>query len=102
MENWVIIKIAGKQYKVAEGDTIEVDKLGKEKGPISFDEVLLVKKDNGLAIGKPLVDKAKVKGQILEDFKGKKIRVVKFKSKSRYLRIRGHRQSRTRELIKKI
>ena len=97
-----MIRSGGKQYKVTEGDIIEVEKIAKENGPISFDEVLLVNKDSNLIIGKPLVEKAKVKGQILENFKGKKIRVVKFKSKSRYLRTRGHRQQKTRVKIEKI
>lgn len=102
MENWAVIQTGGKQYKVAEGDVIEVEKMGQDKGPISFSEVLLVKKNNNLVIGKPFIEKAKVKGQILENFKGKKIRVIKFKSKSRYSRTRGHRQQKTRIKIEKI
>jgi len=102
MVNWAVIKTGGKQYKVAEGDVIEVEKIGQGSGPITFDEVLLVKNDDNLIIGKPLVEKAKVKGQILGNFKGKKIRVVKFKSKSRYTRTRGHRQQKTKVKIEKI
>ena len=102
MENWVVIRTGGKQYKVAEGDIIEVEKIGQDKGPISFSEVLLIKKENNLTMGKPLVEKAKVRGQILELFKSKKIRIVKFKSKSRYLRTRGHRQQKTKVKIEKI
>lgn len=102
MENWVVIKTGGKQYKVSEDDIIEVEKIGQDKGPITFDEVMLVKKENNLVIGKPFVEKAKVKGQILENFKSKKIRIVKFKSKSRYLRTRGHRQQKTKVKIEKI
>jgi len=102
MNDWAVITTGGKQYKVVEGDVIEVEKIGQGSGPISFDEVLLVKKDNDLVIGKPMVEKAKVKGQVLGNFKGKKIRVVKFKSKSRYLRTRGHRQEKTKVKIEKI
>jgi len=55
-----------------------------------------------VTVGTPLVDKAKVSGKIVETFKDKKIRVVKFKSKSRYMRTRGHRQAKTKVLIEKI
>lgn len=105
MNGWAVIKTGGKQYKVAEGDTIVVEKLkkdGKSKDNISFDEVLLVKNEKGLVIGRPLVPNAKVKAKFLRDFKDKKIRVVKFKSKSRYLRTSGHRQTKTSVLIEKI
>lgn len=102
MSAWAIVKIAGKQYKVAEGDTITVDKIGKTEGSISLGDVLLVKGDKTLSIGKPLVEKATIKAKILGEFKDKKIRVVKFRSKSRYTRTRGHRQLMTKLLIEKI
>ena len=99
---WAVIKTGGKQYKVAPGDIIEIENLKKDKGPITFNEVLLINEGGKVVIGKPLVEKAKVQGQIHENFKGKKIRVVKFKSKSRYLRTYGHRQQKTRVKIEKI
>lgn len=103
MDTWAVIKSGGKQYKVAEGDKIALDRINPDaKGNISFVEVLLVKNDKDLTIGKPLVEKAKVQGKVLEDFRGEKIRVVKFKPKSKYLRTTGHRQSLTRVLIEKI
>ena len=102
MGTWAIVKISGKQYKVAEGDTIAVDKIIGKSGSISIDDVLLIKNEKSLAIGKPLVEKAKVKAKILGDFKDKKIRVVKFRPKSRYTRTRGHRQQKTKVLIEKI
>lgn len=103
MKTWAIIKTGGKQYKVAEGDTIAVEKLQVNSQSIfSFDEVLLVSNDGKLQIGRPYIEKAKVKAKILEDFKDKKIRVVKFKSKSRYLKVRGHRQKKTKVLIDEI
>ena|SRR3990172_12452609 len=103
MDTWAVIKSGGKQYKVAEGDKIAVDKIQPDsKGNISFSDVLLIKKDKDLLLGKPYLEKAKVQAKVIEDFKDKKIRVVKFKPKSKYLRTRGHRQSMTRVLIEKI
>lgn len=103
MTSWAVVKIGGKQYKVSEGETLNVDKLNKNgQSDIVFDEVLALSSDKDFKIGKPYVEKAKVKSKVLETFKDKKVRVVKFKSKSRYLRTRGHRQQKTRILIEKI
>ncbi len=102
MTNWAIIKTGGKQYKVEEGKATIVEKLeGEKDSVVSFDQVLAVGGDK-ITIGAPFVDKAKVKGKILETFRAKKIRVVKFKSKSRYMRTTGHRQTKTKVLIEKI
>lgn len=102
MANWAVIRTGGKQYKVEEGKTVVVEKLGGDKDTkVSFDNVLLVGGDK-LAIGSPLVDKARVTGKIAETFRDKKIQVVKFKSKSRYTRTNGHRQTKTKVLIEKI
>lgn len=98
---WAIIKTGGKQYKVSEGQKIVVEKLETKDGKVTFDQVLLLGGDRN-TIGTPLVEKAKVSGKVLENFKEKKIRVVKFKSKSRYTRTSGHRQSKTKILIEKI
>ena len=103
MDTWAVIKSQGKQYKVAEGDKFALDRIKPDaKGAISFNEVLLIKNDKEIILGKPLIEKAKVTGKVLEDFKGDKIRVVKFKPKAKYLRTTGHRQSLTRVLIEKI
>lgn len=98
---WAIVKIAGKLYRVEEGKTILVEKLNDAKDVVTFDQVLALGGEK-VTIGTPLVDKAKVKGKILDTKKGKKVRVVKFKSKSRYLKTYGARQERTRVLIEKI
>ena len=99
---WAIIKTGGKQYKVKEGDTIFVEKLdGLKDNLVTFDEVLLVSNDK-LSIGTPQLERAQVKAKILENVRGDKVRVVKFKSKSRYLKTRGHRQTHTKVLIEKI
>lgn len=102
MNTWAVIKTGGKQYKVAEGDTVVVEKIEGENGKqITFDQVLALGGDKS-AIGTPLVPNAQVKGKIVENFKGDKIRVVKFRAKSKYLRQTGHRQKLTKVLIEKI
>lgn len=102
MSLWAIVKIAGIQYKVEEGKTIVVERLdGQKDTKVAFDQVLAIGGDK-IAIGNPLVDKAKITVKILDTIKNKKISVVKFKSKSRYLKTYGHRQPQTKILIEKI
>jgi large subunit ribosomal protein L21 len=99
---YAIIKTGGKQYKVAEGDIVEIDKLPEKDGKVVFDEVLLLVTDSGVKIGKPTVLGEKVEGKVLGSFKGTKIRVSKFKSKVRYRRVMGFRASLTKVQIEKI
>lgn len=101
--NYAVVKIGGKQYKLAEGDIIEVDKLpGKNGDAIKLEQVLLYAFDNQVKIGTPHVLGILVKAQILEQKKGEKIRVAKFKAKSRYRRVRGFRSLLTKLKIEKI
>ena len=103
MSSWAVIKTGGKQYKVAEGDVVSTEKLKPvESGKIIISDVLAVSTEKGITVGKPYIVNAKVIGKILENLKDKKIRVVKFKSKSRYTRTTGHRQTKTKVLIEKI
>lgn len=106
---FAIIKTGGKQYKVAEGDTLTVEKLparggsasGGDNGEIAFEEVLLVA--NGeIKVGKPTVPGAKVTAKILEEGKGEKKIVFKYKSKTRQHKKKGHRQPYTKVQITKI
>ncbi|MCD6429176.1 50S ribosomal protein L21 [bacterium] len=88
-----VIKTGGKQYLVKPGDKIKVEKLPKKEGEeIIFDQVLLIEDGKNVKIGKPLVENAKVKGKILEQGKGAKIIVFKYKAKKRYKKKMGHRQ----------
>ena len=98
---YAVIKTGGKQYKVSEGDIIEVDRLNKEVGKISFDEVLLYVDENAVKIGKPTLLE-KVEGMLLENTKGEKIRVSKYKSKVRYRRTTGFRASLSKVKIEKV
>ena len=97
---YAIIEIKGQQYKVSEGDEILVGKLGKEKPEA---EVLLVKSDKTVKVGKPTVKGAKVALKVIKDEeKGKKLHVQTFKAKSRYRRKIGFRPVFTRLKVTKI
>jgi|SRR3989344_4746770 len=102
MDKFAVIKTGGKQYLVVEGDLISVEKLEAQKESVVLTEVLLFGDSKGLVLGKPYISNAKVNVKIVGNFKGKKIRVVKFKSKSRYTRTSGHRHLKTKILIEKI
>ena len=94
-----VVKTGGKQYLVKEGSKIKVEKIeAKEGDTITLDEVLLA----GEKIGAPLVPGASVEAKILKQGRHDKIRVVKFKAKSRYTRTKGHRQHYTEIEITKI
>lgn len=98
-----VIKTGGKQYIVKLGQKLKIEKLEKEVGEeITFDEVLLVQKDDKVEIGSPLVKGAKVVGKVTTQGKGKKIVIFKYKPKVRYRRKAGHRQLFTEVEITKI
>jgi len=103
MKKYAVVKIGGSQYKVAEGDEIAVDKIDGEKGKsLNFEEVLLFVDKKRVTIGQPLVKNAKIKAEIVDQFKGKKIRVATYKAKSRYRRVKGFRPLLTRVKILSI
>lgn len=100
---YAIIKTGGKQYKVAEGETVQVEKLDAEIGAeVVFDEVLTVVSDADVKIGKPVVEGAKVTAKVVEQGKAEKIFVFKYKAKSNYRKRQGHRQPFTAVEITKI
>jgi large subunit ribosomal protein L21 len=100
---YAIIKSGGKQYKVAPGDIIEVDRLGlTSEKPVTFDEVLLVVSNGTAEVGTPTVVKATVTGKVLAETKGDKIYVQKFKSKVRFRRRTGFRAQLTQIRIDEI
>ena len=100
---YAVIQTGGKQYQVTEGQTLSLEKLnGKPKDKLEFDQVLLVVDDTKVHLGQPVVKGALVTAEILEQKKAKKIRVAKFKAKSRYRRVKGHRQQLTEVKIVKI
>ena len=99
---YAIIATGGKQYKVSEGDTIKVEKLGVEAGEtVTFDQILVV--NNGeLAVGCPTVAGATVTGTVVKEGKAKKVIVYKYKRKSGYHKKNGHRQLFTQVKIDNI
>ncbi|OGX68272.1 MAG: 50S ribosomal protein L21 [Paenibacillus sp. RIFOXYA1_FULL_44_5] len=100
---YAIIETGGKQYKVQEGDVIFVEKLDLNEGEsVSFDQVLVVSKNDGIVVGTPVVAGASVSGKVDKHVKGKKIIVFKYKPKKNYRRKQGHRQPYTKVTIQKI
>jgi len=99
---YAIIATGGKQYKVAEGDIIKVEKLGVDAGEtVTFDQVLAV--NNGeLSIGCPTVAGATVSATVIKEAKAKKVIVYKYKRKTGYHKKNGHRQLYTQVKIDKI
>ncbi|MCR5672622.1 MAG: 50S ribosomal protein L21 [Lachnospiraceae bacterium] len=98
---YAIIATGGKQYKVSEGDTIKVEKLGVEAGDtVKFDDVLAIGGDK-LLVGDN-VKSASVSATVVENGKGKKVIVYRYKRKSGYHKKNGHRQAYTQVKIDKI
>jgi large subunit ribosomal protein L21 len=93
----------GKQYRVSEGEVVQVEKLGAESGAeVEFREVLLVRTDDQTLIGRPLVQGASVTGVVQESGHADTILVFKYKKKKQYRRTRGHRQPYSAVRIEKI
>lgn len=100
---YAVIKTGGKQYKVSEGDILEVERLKAEKDQkVTFDNVLLLVSDSSVKVGKPFIQGEKVEGKLLENIRGEKVRVSKFKSKVRFRRTTGFRASISKVLVEKI
>ncbi len=95
---YAIIKTGGKQYKVKQGDMLDIEKLDAEVGgKVVFDEILAVGEEGGaLKVGTPKVEGACVEAEVKDQFRGKKIIVFKMKRRKSYRRTQGHRQSLTR------
>ena len=105
MNNFAVIQTGGKQYKVAKGDVVKIEKLQgehKEGDKVSFDSVLLTDDGKDTKVGTPLVSGAKVEGTIKEIGRDAKISVIRFRAKSRYHKKRGHRQPFFKVAINKV
>ena len=100
---YAIITTGGRQYRVAEGDTIDVDLLDIEAGKTAtFGDVLMYADGNDLTHGNPLISGARVTAEVLEQRKDKKVVAFKFKRRKGYHRTVGHRRKLTRVKIKSI
>lgn len=100
---YAVIKTGGKQQTVSEGDVIKVEKLSGDVGSkIEFKDVLMVGTDKEVKVGQPIVAKAKVVGEILEQDKSKKVIAFKMKRRKGFHKKTGHRQSFTSIKINEI
>lgn len=100
---YAIVETGGKQYRVAPGEKLEVDFLNLGEGKeVDLDKVLLIADGEEMLVGNPLVENAKVRASCLNEGKGEKVIVFKYKNKVRYRKKNGHRQLFTRLEIKDI
>ncbi|MCF8563560.1 50S ribosomal protein L21 [Alicyclobacillus tolerans] len=100
---YAIVEAGGKQYKVAQGDTITVEKVSAQVGEtVILDKVFLVNRDGAVTVGEPTVNGAKVTAKVLEHGRAKKIVVFKYKSKKNYHKKQGHRQPYSKLVIEGI
>jgi len=100
---YAVIKTGGKQHKVSEGDVIAIEKIEGGKGDaVVFDQVLMVEKDGDVRIGRPVVEGAKVTGEIIAQTKGDKLVVFKMKKRKGFHKKNGHRQLLTSMRIREI
>ena len=100
---YAIIETGGKQYRVSEGQTIDVERLEVAQGStVELDKVLLIGRDEKVTVGNPTVSGAKVVATAAGEVKGKKVIVFKYKPKIRYHKKTGHRQVYTRLTVNEI
>lgn len=100
-----VIKTGGKQYKVSSGDIIKIEKIAaKEDDAVVFDQVLFISDTDGknIEIGTPILANRSVEGKVLQQGRSRKVRVLKYKPKTRYRKVYGHRQHFSSVKITKI
>lgn len=100
---YAIVESGGRQYRAEEGHSFSVEKLPYEVGEsIELENVYLLSTEDGVQVGQPTVSGAKVKATVIDQYRGKKIFVWKYRPKKRYRRRQGHRQSYTKLRIDEI
>ena len=94
---FVILETGGKQYRVSEGNTINVEKLGADEGnKVILNKVLFVQKDNGeIIVGQPVVENVEVEAEVVENYREEKIIIFKKRRRKNSRRKNGHRQEKT-------
>ena len=103
MSKYAVIQHSGKQFRVAEGDEVELDKINLDEGKkIDFKDVLLFVDGEKVSIGQPVLSSVVVEGKVISHYKGPKIRVATYKAKSRHRKVKGFRPQHTRIKIEKI
>ena len=100
---YAVLETGAKQYRVAAGDTVEVERLEVKAGdPVTFDRVLLLNNEGKVSVGTPTVAQASVVGDVVEHIRGPKVVAFKLKRRKGYRRAVGHRQELTVVKIKEI
>ncbi|MFW6334775.1 MAG: 50S ribosomal protein L21 [Desulfosalsimonas sp.] len=100
---YAVVAAGGKQYKVAEGDVVRVEKIAGNVGEtVTFDRVLMISDGDEVSFGAPVVENAAVRAKIVEQGRTRKILVFKYKRRKRYRRKQGHRQAYTAVKIDSI
>jgi len=90
---YAVVQTGGKQYRVAEGDTIRVEKLAADEGAsIELDKVLMVADGEQVSVGTPYVDGGRVTATVKSHGRGKKVKIIKFRRRKHHLKRQGHRQ----------
>jgi large subunit ribosomal protein L21 len=103
MLRYCIVETGSKQYRVAAGDTLQIERLETEAGkPVTFERVLLVNNDGKVSVGAPTVSGAKVVADVVEHIRGEKVLTFKMKRRKGYHKSIGHRQELTVVKIKEI
>lgn len=93
---FAVFESGGKQHRVTEGEVIRLERLSGEPGePVVFDRVMMVANGNAVTVGHPFVEGCTVTGEVVDQVRGDKVRVIKFKRRKNYMRTKGHRQHYT-------
>ncbi len=93
---YAVIQTGGKQYRVAQGDTLRVEKLAADEGAtVELDKVLMIAEGENFNVGKPFVEGGRVTATVKSHGRGKKVKIIKFRRRKHHLKRQGHRQSYT-------
>ncbi len=100
---YAVIQTGGKQYRVAQGDKVRVEKLAADEGAsVEFDKVLMVADGEGIKVGAPYVEGGKVSATVKSQGRGKKVKIIKFRRRKHSMKRMGHRQDYTEVQITEI
>jgi large subunit ribosomal protein L21 len=100
---YAVIQTGGKQYRVKSGEQVKVEALAAEVGAaVSFDRVLMLGEGDGVRVGAPFLDGARVKATVVAQGRGEKLRIFKLRRRKHYAKTQGHRQSFTEVRIDEI
>jgi large subunit ribosomal protein L21 len=100
---YAVIQTGGKQYRVKSGEQVKVELLPAEVGAaVSFDRVLMLGEGDGVRVGAPFVDGARVKATVVAQGRGEKVRIFKLRRRKHYAKTQGHRQAFTEVRIDEI